>query len=221
MELVGVNSCVGSIINENLDRNINNNTVESTNFNNDNGVNYYEAFEEPETSIAEIKDMLLNVQERVSRMEATLQKVVGFMATINKFMELRQTPKDQLKPEQKRASESFAELENLLPIKTVEGLEDFNTKLKVQSFSDKVFRYLETVFHLNGKRDGKAFFRNLLRKILEPNVLLPFSWLGNTRAIKGSNPPLKNRSFKQDFPDFVHLVATEATEESFCQFLRQ
>ncbi|XP_062550280.1 uncharacterized protein LOC134215037 [Armigeres subalbatus] len=174
--------------------------------------------------------ILQDLQTRVSRMEAMLEKVVEFMANVNRLFETKK-PSKISEGEQKKF-EDFSEFEQLLPISTENKLKELDLQLNNQHYADKLYRFFETIFKLNGKREGKSFFRNLIRKLVEPSVLTPFSWLGNTRSKKGEAPVVKNKSFKQDFPTLILFVSrilrsadfefsAEDTEVAFGQFLRQ
>ncbi|XP_021694954.1 uncharacterized protein LOC110674822 isoform X1 [Aedes aegypti] len=177
-----------------------------------------------------IMTVLRDLQGRVTRMETMLEKVFAFMANINRLFETKLSTKMQ-DGDVKKYDEDFSEFDDLMPVKTEEKLRELEHQLKTQSYADKLYRFFETVFKLNGKREGKPFFRNLLRKFVDPSILVSYSWLGNSRAKKGE-PANKNKSFKDNFPSFVQFVgriqrsadfefSAEDTEESFSQFLRQ
>lgn len=183
-------------------------------------------------SSIDVQAVLENLQTRVTRIEGMLEKVLMFMANMNKLLEDKSTQNKSPQKEKNRTPENFSEFSNIFPVKDIQSLADLNSKLNNQHYAQKLFRYTETMFNLSGKREGKPFFRTLLRKLVDPVVMTHYSWLGNTRTKKGEKPCIQNMSFKKEFPVFVEFVgrivraadfefSIEATEDSFCQFLRQ
>lgn len=191
--------------------------------------------EQPAAAPTERDAMKTDEIERLERIEKKLDEALMFVADIDKYFKTKQhnATKDQAKRgSQKRHVEDFSEFEGLLPIKSLANLAALKTKLDVEGYSDKLLGYFEALFSLNGKREGGPFFRNLIRHMIDIAVLLPFSWLGNTRAKHGEAPPVEqNQCFKRSFPRLISFVGTvlraadfefthEDTEKAFSEFLR-
>lgn len=157
---------------------------------------------------------LEDINERLIRIETYLQKVMLFMADVSKFMELRAEPATTTAPV-KRRRENFEEFDMLFPIINDEMLLSFETRLNDQVFFEKLLRYVSCQYELNGKRDGKAFFKTLIRKMITPYALLPYSWLGKSRHISQDREP--NKSFKNLFKNIVKFF-NSATSEADCTF---
>lgn len=170
------------------------------------------------------------LDQRLQRIETWLQKIISFMADISKFIEIR-GESAAAAPAPKRRKEDFEEFETLLPIKDEEKLRFIENNLNDQIYFEKFSRFVSSQYALNGKRDGKAFFRILIRKMIVPNVLIPYSWKGNSRScnIQGVG---ENKGFKKYFPNIVkffesvtceadYAFTTEAVHEAFSNFLRQ
>ncbi|XP_065079183.1 uncharacterized protein LOC135702108 [Ochlerotatus camptorhynchus] len=172
--------------------------------------------------------------ERLDRIEKNLNKILFFMADIEKYFKMKQQESkthEEKQPKQKRSTEDFSEFKAILPIKTVQDLMSIESKLEIQSFSEKLYQYFEVMYNLNGKREGHSFFRNLIRKMIDISVLMPFSWLGNTRSKNGEPPVEQNRNFKRTFPRLINFIGSvlraadfeytiEDTEKAFSDFLR-
>lgn len=156
---------------------------------------------------------LADIKLRLTRIEACLEKVVSFMADVSKFMEKRKDPSTA--PPVKRRREQFEEISTLFPINDHDMLLSLENRLNNQVFAEKLSRYVSCQYELNGKRDGKAFFKILIRKMLAPNVLLPYSWMGNSRKISDDQQP--NKGFKKSFANIVKFFET-ITCEADCTF---
>ncbi|XP_065078477.1 uncharacterized protein LOC135701563 [Ochlerotatus camptorhynchus] len=174
------------------------------------------------------------IAERLDRIEKNLNKILFFVADIEKYFKMKQQESkthEEKQPKQKRSTEDFSEFKAILPIKTVQDLMSIESKLEIQSFSEKLYQYFEVMYNLNGKREGHSFFRNLIRKMIDISVLMPFSWLGNTRSKNGEPPVEQNRNFKRTFPRLINFIGSvlraadfeytiEDTEKAFSDFLR-
>lgn len=156
---------------------------------------------------------LEDINLRLNRIEACLQKVVSFMADVSKFMEIRNEPSTA--PPVQRRRENFEEISTLFPINDHDMLLSLENRLNNQAFAEKLSRYVSCQYELNGKRDGKAFFKILIRKMLAPNVLLPYSWMGNSRKTSDDQKP--NKGFKKSYTNIVKFFET-VTCEADCTF---
>ncbi|XP_055548959.1 uncharacterized protein LOC129732266 [Wyeomyia smithii] len=171
---------------------------------------------------------LEEIDQRLKRIEAWLQKVVSFMADVSKFMELKAESTPALAAKKKK--ENFDQMEILFPIEDDEKLKLIENSLNENSFFEKLSRFVSSQYDLNGKRDGKAFFKVLIRKMITPNVLIPYSWVGNSRQSCHVHEP--NKGFKKMFPNMVkffenvtceadYAFTTESVHKAFSDFLRQ
>ncbi|XP_062550293.1 uncharacterized protein LOC134215052 [Armigeres subalbatus] len=142
---------------------------------------------------------LEDIDQRLTRMEACLQKIFSFIADVSKYLEMR---KEAVAPAaSKRKKEDFEEVEKLFPINDDQQLQSFESSLKDAVFNGKMMRYVSTQYDLNGKRNGKTFIKILIRRLIAPNVLLPYSWMGNSRRIHQDQNP--NKGFKKSYPNIV------------------
>lgn len=176
---------------------------------------------------------LSDIIARLDRIEPVLQRIVFFMADVERFMKLKSSDRasDHSEHSGKRQfQEDFTEFEALFPIDTEEQLLSFESILNKQDTNDKVFHYFEYVYNLNGKRDSGPFFKALLRKIIVATTVQMYSWKGQSRNNKGL-PKSSNKSFKDSFPLFVKFVhrvvraadyefTEEANNEAFSVYLR-
>lgn len=99
--------------------------------------------------------------------------------------------------------------------------------VKNDGFRTKLTRYFQNSLKLNGKRDGGAIFRVVIRKLIDPIALSDYSW-------KGQKKPKSETtyvSFESGFPSLINFVNSivclgdsehvlEKTEELFKGFLK-
>ncbi|XP_021706386.1 uncharacterized protein LOC110678100 [Aedes aegypti] len=135
---------------------------------------------------SDIVSQLKTLTSRVEAVEARLDQLLVFMANIEKFITTRSAA--SASKEQKREPEDFGEFKKLCPILSEDQLQMVEHNLKNKPFADKFFRFFESEYNLNGKRDGRAFMKTILRRIVAPTILLPFSWKGNSRRTTDAVP---------------------------------
>lgn len=181
----------------------------------------------------EISQKLDSILNRLGNMETALVKITSFMADTQRFMSMKSghdLSQQESSRKRKIIEDDFSTVEELFPVTNENHLLTLENSLKTQAINNKIFAYFEFVFNLNGKRDSGPFFKLLLRKMLVPTVLLPFSWKGQSRNVKGIERS-ENRSFRQCFPTFVKFVhrviraadyeyTQEQCDKSFSLFLR-
>ncbi|XP_062562278.1 uncharacterized protein LOC134225871 [Armigeres subalbatus] len=174
-------------------------------------------------------EVLKSIDERLTRIESCLQKITLFMADVSKFMEIRKDTHESISSS-KMKMENFQEVEMLFPIDDDGKLKSMEMSLCNPSFSEKISRYFSIQYDLNGKRDGKAMFKILIRKMITPAVLLPYSWMGNSKKNRQNQEP--NKGFKTSFPNIVIFFekilreadiafTNEAVHKAFGDHLRQ
>ncbi|XP_062534175.1 uncharacterized protein LOC134203316 isoform X2 [Armigeres subalbatus] len=156
----------------------------------------------------EISQKLDSILNRLGNMETALVKITSFMADTQRFMSMKSghdLSQQESSRKRKIIEDDFSTVEELFPVTNENHLLTLENSLKTQAINNKIFAYFEFVFNLNGKRDSGPFFKLLLRKMLVPTVLLPFSWKGQSRNVKGIERS-ENRSFRECFPTFVKFV---------------
>lgn len=165
---------------------------------------------------SELSEKLSEIIIRLERIEPILEKVVFFMADVDRYMNTTTKQSTIIdSTEKKKFQEDYSEFEGLFPINKEEQLLAFESSLNNQAIHNKLFNYFESVYNLNGKRDSSPFFKTLLRKILVATTMRSYSWKGQSRNNKGS-PKTLNKSFKDTFPlfiKFIHRVVRAADYE--------
>ncbi|XP_065078975.1 uncharacterized protein LOC135701954 [Ochlerotatus camptorhynchus] len=170
------------------------------------------------------------IKIRLDGIETKLEKLVLFMANIDKLMSTKKS--GSTAPEKKGNQECFLEFADLCPVQDENRLKLLEKNLNDRMYTDKLYRFFHTEYSLNGKREGSPFFKTIMRRMLVPTILLPFSWKGFSRKVPGPESTADNRSFKETFPGFVAFIqrivcaadiahTVEANDACFSQFLRQ
>lgn len=145
------------------------------------------------------------INDRLDVQEGLLVKVTEFMANFNKLLSMKNSNNVTLTPT--RQEEDFSEYENMAKIDSDQSFKAFDQSLADPAYSGKFFRYLHSIYSLNGKRDSGPLFRTLIRRLITPNVLIPYSWMGNKRTKKGSTGDSgQNINFQETFPNFIKLM---------------
>lgn len=169
------------------------------------------------------------INKRLDVIECKTDKILLFMANVEKFMSLK---KSGTTPEQKVKHECFTVFADLCPVQDESKLALLENNLCDRQYADKLYRFFHTEYNLNGKREGSPFFKILMRRMLVPTILQPFSWKGFSRKVPGPECTADNRSFKETFPGFVAFIqrivsaadiehTMETNDAYFSQFLRQ
>lgn len=184
--------------------------------------------------LSDIRSQLQSINARLDKIEACflgrLDQVLVFMANFDKLMSTRESAPNS--KEKKREAEDFEEFRKLCPILSEDDLQTLERNLKSKVYADRFFRFFDHEYNLNGKREGKVLFKTILRRIVVPTLLQPFSWKGNSRKTDEAASFIPNRSFKDSFPELVLFLqrvifaadmehTAEDTEECFSLFLRQ
>lgn len=158
-----------------------------------------------ERNLSEIASELRKANDRLDVQEGLLVKTTEFMANFNRLMAMKNM--NDATPIANRQEEDFSEFENISKIDSDESFKAFERGLAERAFSEKFFRYLHSIYSLNGKRDSGPLFRTIMRKLLAPNVLIPYSWKGNKRTKKGSTGDSgANMNFQETFPNFIKTI---------------
>nr|XP_029724571.1 uncharacterized protein LOC115264702 [Aedes albopictus] len=186
--------------------------------------------EDGESDSAKILRELQRINSRLDGVEKRVDQLIVFSASMDKFMSTKQTSAAKKRPE----PEDFTDIRQLWPLLSEDELLQLEQNLKNKPYADKLFRYFDSEYNLNGKREGKSFFKNVVRKIIAPTLLQPFSWTGCSRksGTDESAPFTPNRSFRDTFPSVVQFVqritcaadmdhTLEDTASCFSLFLRQ
>lgn len=163
---------------------------------------------------------------------AILQRLELFMTNYS-YVKPHESIREDLR---QRCGETFEEFEQMAKIETTQQLTELDGNLANPVFEAKFFRYLQSVYNLTGKREGFPFFKTVVRRLIVPTVLLPYSWKGNSRSKKGDQTSVvvndRNYSFKNMFPNFVRFIyrvvsaadiefTSEDNEKAFSDHLRQ
>lgn len=180
--------------------------------------------------LCEVLSELRKINTRIDGIEQRMDQFVLFSANMDKFMSAKHSTSTAMtkRPE----PEEFSDIQELCPISSEDVLQSFEKNLKVKVYADRFFRFFHSEYNMNGKRDGKVFFKIIIRRMIAPPVLQPFSWKGNSRKTDSSATFVPNRSFRDTFPSIVQFVqrviaaadmdhTLEHTDMCFSQFLRQ
>lgn len=183
-----------------------------------------------DSDLSKILVELQKLNARFDGMEQRVDQLVSFAANMDKFMSMKNSSTiiSKTRPE----PEDFEEIRELLPIMSEEEMQMLEQKLKNKQFADKLFRFFHTEYNLNGKRDGKSFFKTIVRRMVAPTLLQPFSWTGGSRKTPDNIAFTPNRSFRDTFQCLVQFVqrvvfaadmdhTSEQTDSCFSLFLRQ
>ncbi|XP_062551724.1 uncharacterized protein LOC134216984 [Armigeres subalbatus] len=157
-----------------------------------------------EAKLSQLNAEVCKTNDRLNVQEGLLVKLTDFMANVNKLMLMKNS--NDATPIGNRYDEEFTEFESMPKINSVEAFKIFEQRLSDTEFSGKFFRYTHSIYSLNGKRDSGPLFRTIVRKLITPNVLTPFSWMGNKRTKKGSDECSHNINFQETFPNFIKLM---------------
>ncbi|XP_065075021.1 uncharacterized protein LOC135698817 [Ochlerotatus camptorhynchus] len=144
------------------------------------------------------------IKTRLDGIETKLEKLVLFMANIDKLMSTKKS--GSTAPEKKGNQECFLEFADLCPVQDENRLKLLEKNLNDSMYTDKLYRFFHTEYSLNGKCEGSPFFKTVMRRMLVPTILLPFSWKGFSRKVPGPESTADNRSFKETFPGFVAFI---------------
>lgn len=171
-----------------------------------------------ENEIIQKLDTILN---RLDRMETAVDKITIFMADTQRFLRMRSDDSESAQIEstrKRKMNEDYSEIEALFPVPGEQQLLLLENSLKNQAVNDKFYGYFEYSYNLNGKRDSVSFFKVLLRKVLAPTILVPYSWKGQSRNTPGTER-MGNKSFKNTFPTFISFIlrVVRAADYEFTQ----
>lgn len=143
--------------------------------------------------------------DRLNIQEGLLVKLTEFMANFNKLMASKTS--DNTMSTVTRQEEDFSEYESMTKISSDQSFKAFEQNLGDPAFLAKFFRYLHSIYSLNGKRDSGPLFRTIIRRFVTPNVFIPYSWMGNKRTKKVSTGESGNNlNFQETFPNFIKLM---------------
>lgn len=183
-----------------------------------------------DSDLSKILVELQKLNARFDGMEQRVDQLVSLAANMDKFMSMKNSSTiiSKTRPE----PEDFEEIRELLPIMSEEEMQMLEQKPKNKQFADKLFRFFHTEYNLNGKRDGKSFFKTIVRRMVAPTLLQPFSWTGGSRKTPDNIAFTPNRSFRDTFQCLVQFVqrvvltadmdhTSEQTDSCFILFLRQ
>lgn len=168
------------------------------------------------------------IESKIDNQNETISKILFFMANMEKLLSLQgkksaEQPKDLLLVQRNDHCKNLNDLINL------------EKQLGDMDYKTQFFNYYKSQYDLTGKRDGSMIFRTVTRKIIDPTIMLDFSWKGqqrnNTQENDNENSSDKNKSFKATFPNFISAItmicsaadvnfSNEKTEEEFNKMLR-
>ncbi|XP_062555718.1 uncharacterized protein LOC134220633 [Armigeres subalbatus] len=115
-----------------------------------------------EANNEKITNELQKIHTKLDGLAARLDRVLSFSANFDKFMSAKQSASVCL--ERRREFEDFSELKALCPILSEDRLQVLENHLKNKVYADKFFRFFDSEYNLNGKRDGKAFSKRLFEE---------------------------------------------------------
>lgn len=170
------------------------------------------------------------MEEKINEQTRKIGEFSEFVVTFKKFMEKKRTTVDK-SAENESQDGSFNEFKVMKRVEDEASFLSLETALEEEAYSEKFSRYLHQEYELNGKRDANALFKILLRKIVDPIALMPYSWKGVSRSNKKDEQD-EHISFKTKFPNFISFIdsilaasdcdyRTEHIDKYFDQFLRQ
>nr|XP_029710349.1 uncharacterized protein LOC115256230 [Aedes albopictus] len=155
-----------------------------------------------EQNLSMLTTEVRKISERMGAQEGLMSRLTEFMANFNKLMSTKQSIDIS-----NRYEEDFSEFDNMQIIDSDQAFRTFEQGLGNSNYSGKFFRYLHSIYSLNGKRDSGPLFRTIIRKFLAPNVFLPYSWMGNKRTKPGTTSDSgQNQNFQESFPNFIRLM---------------
>lgn len=139
-------------------------------------------------SNADLMREMMRLHERFDKIELQMAQQNEFAFTFKKFMEKRRpiSYTNVSTPDQEEG-ENFEHFKQLKRIDNENALTMLENCLSDRDYLGKYLRYLIVDQELDGKKDAKAFFKTLFRKLVAPTVLLPYSWKVNTRSVKKQN----------------------------------
>lgn len=192
----------------------------------------YESTESPE--LAQIMNILqrneiqqqqmmndINIlNAKIDNQNEKIEKIMQFIANIEKFMKLKQTKTPEVIEEQ-------IDCDFIEPnCKTAHDLQNFDLMLEKDEYRIKFINFYKNQYDVNGKRDGCMIFRTIARRIISPGALEEYSWKGQNK--KNSRPKI---SFQNTFQNIVEIMykicslsditySREKTEREFVKLLR-
>lgn len=99
-------------------------------------------------------------------------------------------------------ADDFAEFKGMKPANTVTELRAIELLLAKDDVRSKLIRYIKSIMKLNGKGDGNFFFRDVIRRFMNPEAVQEFSWKGHKTT----------KSFQNEFPKFIEFVHSIVSE---------
>lgn len=160
----------------------------------------------PEQILLGIQRLNVRLDTIENKMEQQNRKMTEFgefVSTFKKFMRLKSSSAGT---SNENDEENFAELKQMKRIENEIELEQFEAKLGEEAYVMKLTKYLRQKYELNAKQDANAFFKTLIRSLIAPTALLPFSWKGIKRASQKEADASQNKCFKIVFPNLVALI---------------
>lgn len=186
-----------------------------------------------------------------ARMEKKMDKCIHFMMIFEKFMEHFDCNAKKENPSEfilllvldffisfltmdslflgstNSNEEDMSEFNGMKPASNEEELKTLEKLLEKPEFRDKLMRYMNRIWKLNGKKTGSVIFKDVVRQLLDPCALKDYSWKGQKRPNCG-----QMKSFKVTFPNFIDFVdkvvrlgdldsVQEEIHDAFSKFLRQ
>lgn len=157
-----------------------------------------------------IKNVETNFEHFKTSVAEVLDKILQQTTRIEKFIENFVREKGDVEPSVSTAhvnTEEFDDLDNNLPIKTVEQLDEFEKRLSDEIYKSRFIRFLSSKFTMNGFVNGATFFTEAIRFLIRPNVFLSYSWKGQKRdGVSQTSFETKHKVFVDFFKKIVRIA---------------
>lgn len=144
------------------------------------------------------------IESNMEQQNRKLTEFGEFVSTFKKFMRMKQTSSSI--SNDPTNVEDFVEFKQMKRIENEIELEQFEANLNEEAYVKKLTKYLQHKYELNAKQDANAFFKTLIRSLVAPTALLPFSWKGVKRTLQKDADPSQNKCFKIAFPNLVDFI---------------
>lgn len=147
-------------------------------------------------SVVQIRNEMAILNAKFDAQSVLLGQILANTANVDRFLT------DYLKSEQVNVNvvdtdevpeDSFDDLEAFEPdgIKTTEQLLEFEKQLNNKEYADRLIRYLRFKFKFNGA-NGAVIFSLVLRRLIHPELLVPYSWKSNNDSDTPDDPTNAN-----------------------------
>lgn len=105
-----------------------------------------------------------------------------------------------------KVEEDYSEFESMEPAANTAELKALDVLLSNKDMACKLKRFVQTKKQLNGKGDGGAIARDVIRRLIRPEAFAGYSWKGQKRSTRDVQL-LPFKSTFENVVSFVHNIA--------------